>query len=508
MVEGGRLPSLGGDPRFTFEGFCIGFGAGWSVEWEAGPVSLRASAKVLVGLGTKPFMLVGGVFVEGELSLSFLSIGASGELVVTIQDDSVSLDGKLCATFDLGFFEKEGCVAISIGPSVPVEAPPPPPPLLKASFCDRNGFVIQQVDATTPETAEAPVWPDTVPVLEFAHPLACELPGRLAFEPGTPPAGPEWSGTSKLKYAYRAQPGARSRPAASRARRPARLGVVVELRSGPASSPRATCRCRPRRAAGWRCSRGTRGRGRACSATTPRRRRASRPRSWPGCATRALRAPCGRARSAWPRCASTPPGRAAQRRGRRPRCRPASPGGPASTSVCSTSPTPSRSRPAAAGRCGRAGPWPLPPLAGRARACPTRRTGVYEVATLADGLGPVTTMQLSGVYEPALVDPSLTLLVMPWERDPIRGVVFCIDFSNPSSVDFTTDGFDVQGPALRRPRTRTGCALVEETPPANVPELRFSDDGVRIEFPFPVRGVRVDVRSRPSPRSSSRPTRR
>jgi hypothetical protein len=72
--------------------------------------------------------------------------------------------------------------------------------------------------------------------------------------------------------------------------------------------------------------------------------------------------------------------------------------------------------------------------------------------------------------------------------------VFCIDFSNPSPVEFTTDGFDFKGLHFVD-LGADGLALTESTPPANVPELRFSNDGVRIEFPLPVRGVRVDVRS-------------
>ena len=125
---------------------------------------------------------------------------------------------------------------------------------------------------------------------------------------------------------------------------------------------------------------------------------------------------------------------------------------------------------------------------------PDDASGVYEVATLTDFLGPLMTMQLSGAYEPALVDAQLTLLVLPWERDPIAGVVFCIDFSNASSVEFATDGFEFKGLHFVDLGT-DGLRLTESNPPANVPELEFSSEGVRVEFPLPVRGVRVDVRS-------------
>ena len=71
---------------------------------------------------------------------------------------------------------------IEIGPAVAVMAPAAAP-LLKASFVDRNGFVVQQVDAANP-SADGDVWPDTVPVLEFAHP-----PGRRAAVRERVPAG-------------------------------------------------------------------------------------------------------------------------------------------------------------------------------------------------------------------------------------------------------------------------------------------------------------------------------
>ena len=91
---------------------------------------------------------------------------------------------------------------IEIGPAVAVTAPPPPPPLLKASFVDRSGFVVQQVDAANPSADRGRVAGHRAGA-RFAHPLAVELPSASTFQPGPAPAGPEWSGTSKLKYTYR-----------------------------------------------------------------------------------------------------------------------------------------------------------------------------------------------------------------------------------------------------------------------------------------------------------------
>ena len=489
MIEGGRLDKLGGDPRFTFDGFCVGFGAGWSVEWSAGPATVRASATVLVGLGTKPFMLVGGVFLDGEVSLAFVSIGVFADLVVTVQDGDVSLEGDVGATIDLGFFERDVSVHIEIGPAVTVTAPPPPAPLLKASFVDRNGFVVQQVDAANP-VADSAVWPDTVPVLEFAHPLAVELAPDNAFQPGPAPAGPEWSGTSKLKYAYRL------------------VGVALETDAGAVSGPLDSA---------WWWSTGRPGIVAESVGDMPLSSEEGRwlalltwdPRPW----SRALAA-----------------------------TNVSSPGDPATTAsrLCDPVPVPRRacafgidavridathvelrddttsttlptrmawnahdhfglvSVADAAALAARRG-WglrpgvtrPIPELADLAE-LPDDAAGVYEVALFADALGPIVTMQVSGTYEPALVDAQLTLLVMPWDRDPVGDEVFCMDFSNPDSMRFNDDGFDFKG--LRFVDLGTeGLVLVESVAPANVRELRFSNDGVRVELPFPVRAVRLEV---------------
>lgn len=494
MVEGGRLPNLGGDPRFTFEGFCVGFGAGWSIHWRAGPASLRASAKVLVGLGTKPFMLVGGVFVEGEISLAFASIGASAELVITVQDGRVFLEGKVCATLDLGFFEREACVGIEIGDRVDETAPPPPPPLVKVSFVDRNGFVVRQVDAANPVAAEA-VWPDTVPVLEFAHPLAAALPSGSAFQPGPPPAGPEWWGTSKLKYAYRLTGVAIETGGDALAGQldstwwwsTSRPGIVAEG-DLPLSAEEgrwlALLSWDPRPWARLLAADNTTSPGdpaptvsRLCEPNLLRPRR--------GCAfgINAVRTATDRAELRDDTATTTIPSRLAWR---------------VREHLGTLSLADAVALAARRGWALRAGTTvPIPRLATFAAsspAVPDEATGVYEVPTLADQDGPVMTVQVSGDYEPAVVDAQLTLLVVPWGRDPVGDELLCVDFSDPSSVQFTPDGFDFKGLHFVDLHPRgNGLALVESEPPADVRELRFSNHGVRVEFPVPVPAVRVAV---------------
>ena len=204
MIEEKQLHRLGNDPAFNFDGFSVGFGAGWEIKWSAGPIKLEASAKILVGFGTNPFLLKGGIFVKGELSLIVVKVSARGSIVATVWDDGgikVNLKGEFCGSVSFFFFSIEGCVGIEIGDPITPTAPPPPPPIGKVSLTDRRGFTTALATSGTPGL-EQTVWPDTVPVIEFTHHVAVGLAGS-AFAPGGGPAGPVWSGTSELKYAYR-----------------------------------------------------------------------------------------------------------------------------------------------------------------------------------------------------------------------------------------------------------------------------------------------------------------
>ena len=309
-----------------------------------------------------------------------------------------------------------------------------------------------------------------------------ELPADSAFEPGLPPAGPEWSGTSKLKYAYRVSGvqietgGVPSNPLDSAWWwSTVRPGVLAERRHAAVVGRGALVGTAhlgsPPVVAGAR-------RHQRPAGTRPTASRLCDPALLPlrACAFGVAAVRIDNARVELRNDASaTLPSRfawlARDHFGLIER------------------PAVAIARAAAAGRCARA--WGALPSSRPCPGCRTRRPASTRWQSWPTGSGRVT-MQLSGAYEPALVDPSLTLLVLPWERDPVRGVVFCIDFSNPSSVGFTTDGFDFKGLHFVDLGT-DGLVLTESTPPANVPELRFTTDGVRIELPLPVHGVRIDV---------------
>ncbi len=222
MIEQGGLPELGGDDRFSFEGFSVGFGAGWGIDWSAGPITLSASAKVLVGFGTNPLMIKGGVFVAGELDLVVVSISASGELILTYLDGEMYLDGEFCGEVDLFFFSLKGCVGVQIGGDSDFAPPPPEPPVASISLVDRRDRIMgSATPAGTPIQARpifavtgdgdnegaAPtrnntVWPDTAPVVHFTHYVRNDAAGGQ-FDIAPTPTQPIWFGGTRLKYTYR-----------------------------------------------------------------------------------------------------------------------------------------------------------------------------------------------------------------------------------------------------------------------------------------------------------------
>lgn len=228
MIEQGGLPSLGGDPRFSFEGFSVGFGAGWEIRWKAGPIKLEASAKVLVGFGTAPLIVKGGVFVAGELDLVVVSISARGELILEArefkqgdgsQDVAIRIEGEFCGEVDLWFFSLSGCVGISIDLSPDLIPPAPPSPLKGISLIDRRDRIMGAATTGTPKArpvfvADDPaggaavsdnhtVWPDTAPVLHFSHYVENAMGPAAQFKPGPTPTQDRWFGSNALKYAYR-----------------------------------------------------------------------------------------------------------------------------------------------------------------------------------------------------------------------------------------------------------------------------------------------------------------
>lgn len=204
MVEERNLHDLGGKAWLDFEGFSIGFGAGLSVKWGGGPIYLKASLTLLVGMGTRPLVLAGGIYVQGELRLVIISISVSGEIEFLIAEGGSQLHGEFCGSIDFFFFSIEGCVSFSVG-SAPTIPPPPPDPLISGLvLSDKFSRVVGEGATSLAAITDANrAWPDVAPVLHFAHRVKVLLDG-IGFQP-TPSAGwsgLDWSGTNRVRYLY------------------------------------------------------------------------------------------------------------------------------------------------------------------------------------------------------------------------------------------------------------------------------------------------------------------
>lgn len=199
IVQGdGISPGLKGNGDFVFQGFSVGFGAAWGIDWSAGPIRLSASAEVLAGFGTNPFFLAAGVWIRGELDLVVVSVAARGEITLQTNGQKTDLHGKFCGEVDCFFFSISGCVEISVSATLG-SLPPAPSPVAGVDLVARLGHATAK--AVTSGTLPV-VWPDTVPVIHFAHTVENDVSGG-DFKIGTPMPGPVWSGSRDMKYAYR-----------------------------------------------------------------------------------------------------------------------------------------------------------------------------------------------------------------------------------------------------------------------------------------------------------------
>ena len=203
MVEEKQLHNLGGDPNFNLDGFSLGFGAGWGFKWGGGPIYLRASAMLMIGIGTRPFALMGQAKVEGELRLIIVSISISGKVTIRIADNGSYLHGEFCGKVSFLFFDIEGCVEFTIDGNGNPPPPNPGPLVSKLSLADPYARITARGTSGVPGVDNT-CWPDTCPVLRFDHRVGVDLAAD-SFQPtpsnGWP--GNNWSGSTRLKYLYR-----------------------------------------------------------------------------------------------------------------------------------------------------------------------------------------------------------------------------------------------------------------------------------------------------------------
>jgi len=203
MIEERGLKNLGGRPELSFDGFSVGFGALFEIDWGNDVLGLSARAELLAGLGTNPLTLGAAVRIEGEARLLGLSAGLSGELGLRYVDvsggaDVLQLRGRVCGKVGFWRFKKAVCGDVSIGDGD--STLPPPPPVSGLDLVTPQQRLIGQASGTTGQGAT--VWPDAIPVLHFTSPVTLALDAGSHFRP---PAldGSAWVGQGEVRHAYR-----------------------------------------------------------------------------------------------------------------------------------------------------------------------------------------------------------------------------------------------------------------------------------------------------------------
>lgn len=211
MVRGNGIPSLGGNPMMSPQGFSIGFGAGFNAQYGVPLVYLELSASAVIALGTNPFLLAGFGNLAGSLHLGPISIGVSAEIQFVIApalgDQWVQFE--VCGEVDLFFFSLQGCVTIEIGEHGKTIPEPSDWPLRSIALSDHRYTRIAEAFRSDQQPAleKIPiVWPDVIPILQFASGPANGL------EPGPFTEKLKWNasavgdgvvGNERLGFTYR-----------------------------------------------------------------------------------------------------------------------------------------------------------------------------------------------------------------------------------------------------------------------------------------------------------------
>ncbi len=212
MVEELELLELGKHPAFNFHGFSIGFGSGFTLKWGDDAIRLEVTSSILAGFGTRPFTLMAGIFLKGELWLVIVGLSVEAELILRVTEDAWDLRGKVCGKVSLLFFTVEGCIDFYLGEE-PAAPPPPSQPLITGvQLTDKRARVLADAVAepAVGEGEELPpielthehtAWPDTTIVIHFAHTVVLDL-GEDSIQSTPTTTGAGWGGTERLKYLY------------------------------------------------------------------------------------------------------------------------------------------------------------------------------------------------------------------------------------------------------------------------------------------------------------------
>lgn len=144
MIGGGDIDPFPPGSSTKLPGVAVALGIFASIVWgsESIDIYLKVAARADFGVSFSPHLfIIGDVHLEGELRLIIISIGASGDFVLTLSTapDELTLNVHVCGHISLFFFSISACVDFNIGPS---QSPTPPPGLISRMYLQSFAPVI------------------------------------------------------------------------------------------------------------------------------------------------------------------------------------------------------------------------------------------------------------------------------------------------------------------------------------------------------------------------------
>jgi hypothetical protein len=140
MVHGDGIPDF---PLGALNGLSVATGFRSSFTWGNTDIRLylRIAAGFDVGIGFKPLLFAGRVFIDGELRLFVVSIEAHGQLIFRSDSVDTLLEGEICGRVSFFFFSVKGCVGFAIGTDP--AAPPVPDPIRDMILQSRSPALVE-----------------------------------------------------------------------------------------------------------------------------------------------------------------------------------------------------------------------------------------------------------------------------------------------------------------------------------------------------------------------------
>jgi hypothetical protein len=183
---GSKVPAFFRDKVLQGIAIAIGLEAAIVLGDEAAGIYLKIAAGAHLGVSFSPFLVVGNMYFEGHLRLLIVSLSAKGsfDIMVSKRPNADQLktfiQGEVCGSIDLWFFEIKACVGLSIGTEdYDVE----PPKLIRGVYLQSFSPVLvsgqgsqKPIDAslgtaqelsggTTGELTRVPI--DTLPIIQL-----------------------------------------------------------------------------------------------------------------------------------------------------------------------------------------------------------------------------------------------------------------------------------------------------------------------------------------------------